>query len=232
VRTALGKWFRSVQGHDMRVLYEMIASSILYASTATVSPDVSQNVDNIAFWSRGPMRAMTPEQYLDSAIHVLKRQGTAEENGPCDAHVSSDELLYTYYFPRALRMPSDTTRDAFYRSAADKLGGCLGGSPSAVSPGLGALFAQVGIGQRICDDKAELVPAGFTTTAPTTPEDIDRVIDAQWDTLLTRPPSEEEKKAAADLGAACKADSSCATIGAYAKTLCQTILRSSAFIHY
>jgi hypothetical protein len=232
VRTALGKWFRSVPGHDMRVLYEMIASSILYASTADVSADVAQNVDNIAFWSRGPMRAMTAEQYLDSAIHVLNRQGTGEENGPCDPHVSSDSLLYTYYFPRALRMPSDTTTDAFYRSAADKLGGCLGGSPSAITPGLGALFAQVGIGQKICDDKSDLVPAGLSTTAPTTTADIDRVIDAQWDTLLVRPPSAEEKSAAAELGATCRANNSCTTLGAYAKTLCQTILRSSAFIHY
>jgi hypothetical protein len=232
VRTALGKWFRSVPGHDMRVLYEMIASSILYTSTAAVPAEVSQNVDNIAFWSRGPMRAMTAEQYLDSAIHVLNRKGTAEENGPCDAHVSSDSLLYTYYFPRALRMPSDTTTDAFYRSSADKLGGCLGGSPSAIVPGLGALFAQVGIGQRICDAKAELVPAGLSATAPTTTEGVDRIIDAQWETLLIRPPSAEEKNAAAALGAACRADSSCPTLGAYAATLCQTILRSSAFIHY
>jgi len=232
VRTALGHWYRGVAGHDMRQLYEMVASSILYTSTANVSPELAQNVDNVAFWSRGPSRAMTAEQYLDSAVHALKRQGAPEENGPCDPHVSSDGVQYAHNYPRALRLPSDPDVNAFYRDAANKMGGCLGAAPSATSPGIGALFAQVGIGQRVCDEKAEIVPAGVTRTAETTDADIAKVIDAQWDALLARAPTDDEKKAAAAVGATCRADQSCTTIGAFAATLCQTILRSSAFIHY
>ena len=192
----------------------MSVGSILYTSTAAVSSEVAENVDNVAFWSRGPMRTMTAEQYLDAAIHVLKRQGTADENGPCDPHVSNDELLYTYYFPRGLRYRPIRTATPSTATQRTSSAAAFGGSPSAIAPGLGAISRRSASASASATTRRSSCQRACPT-AKATSEDVDRVIDAQVEALLTRAPSADEKKAAADLGAACRADGTCTTLGAY-----------------
>ena len=54
VRTALGAWFRGQPTHDIRDLYAMITSSLLYTRTELVDPAASGAVDGVAPWLSGP----------------------------------------------------------------------------------------------------------------------------------------------------------------------------------
>jgi hypothetical protein len=234
VRVALGAWFRAQAKHDLRDLYATITSSLLYTRTELVDPSDSARVDGVAPWLSGPTKAMTGEQYLDSAIKGLQRKGAASENGPCDAHVSTyafDGLAYIYYFPAPLRVASDQKGDDFYRANATLLGACQGGAPSQAQPGLRGLFAQVGIGQGLCDDKAVLAPAGTSLTdgSDTT---IDAVTSFQFQRLVQREPEAGELDAARKLAKDCLGDASCGATKGYAGLLCQTLLRSGSFVFY
>jgi hypothetical protein len=232
VRVALGAWFRAQPTHDIRDLYATVASSLLYARTELVDPKDSANV--AAPWLSGPTKAMTGEQYLDSAIKGLQRKGTVQESGPCDPHVSSsgfDGLAYVYYFPQALRIASDKKTDDFYRYEATLLGACQGGAPSQAQPGLRSLFAQVGIGQGLCDDSAVLAPSG-TSLTDTSDATIDGVTSFQFQRLLQRDPAAPELDAARALAKDCIGDATCGATKGYASLLCQTLLRSGSFVFY
>jgi hypothetical protein len=234
VRVALGAWFRAQPKHDLRDLYATITSSLLYMRTELVDPNDSTKVQGVAPWLSGPTKAMTGEQYLDSAIKGLQRKGTVAETGPCDPHVSSDGfdgLAYVYYFPAALRIASDKKADDFYRSTATLLGACQGGAPSQAQPGLRSLFAQVGIGQGLCDDSAVLAPAG-TSLTDTSDATITQVTSFQFQRLLQRDPEPGELDAAKKLAKDCIGDASCGATKGYAGLLCQTLLRSGSYVFY
>jgi Protein of unknown function (DUF1549) len=234
VRTALGAWFHAQQKHDLRDLYATIASSLLYTRTSLVDPKDSARVDGVPPWLSGPTKAMTGEQYLDSVIKGLQRKGTVAETGPCDPHVSSDGfsgLAYVYYFPAALRIPQDKKAGDFYRDNATLLGACQGGASSQAQPGLRSLFAQVGIGQGLCDDSAVLAPAG-TSLTDTSDKTIDSVTSFQFQQLLQREPEGAEFDAARKLAKDCIGDASCGATKGYAGLLCQTLLRSASFVFY
>jgi hypothetical protein len=234
VRVALGAWFRAQAKHDLRDLYATIASSLLYTRTELVDPNDSATVDGVAPWLSGPTKAMTGEQFLDSAIKGLQRKGTLAESGPCDPHVSSagfDGLAYYYYFPTQLRVPSDVKMDDFYRSSATLLGACQGGAASQAQPGLRGLFGQVGIGQGLCDDSAVLAPAG-TSLNDTSDATIQQVTSFQFQHLLQRDPEPSELDAANKLAKDCIGDATCGATKGYASLLCQTLLRSGSYVFY
>jgi hypothetical protein len=233
VRTALGAWFRAQPKHDIRDLYATIASSLLYTRTELVDPSQSAATDGIAPWLSGPTKEMTGEQYLDSAIKGLQRNGTVAENGPCDAHVSSygAPLGYPYLYPAGLRISSDVNANDFYRANATALGACQGGAPSEAGPGIRGLFQQVGIGQTLCDAKATLVPPGTDLTS-TSDATLDGLISFQFAQLFQRAPEQSEHDAARALAKDCLGDTTCGGTKGYAALLCQTLLRSSAFVFY
>jgi hypothetical protein len=175
---------------------------------------------------------MSGEQYLSSAIKLLQRTGTPGQMGPCDPHVGNDTLGYVYMYPAAMRIPSDQSMSDFYRANVTVLGGCLGGTPSASQPGLGALFQEVGIGNALCDAKAVLTPTGFDGS-DTSPANVARATGFLFHQLLLRDPSPAEASAADALASTCLADKTgCGTMQAYAQTLCGTILRSAPYTYY
>lgn len=101
----------------------------------------------------------------------------------------------------------------------------MGGTASQDTPGLGGLFAQVGIGQHYCDDKAVLAPPAFDM-ADMSDANVTKLVTFQFQQLLSRDADPMELSAALALA---KSNANATTTS---KQLCQTILRASPFIFY
>lgn len=140
VRSALAAWFASTPDHDIRDLYAMIASSLLY----TRATDLPAEVDDVPPWAIGPTKAMDATQFLDSLEVVFGR-----ELGFCDIH-TNEPVGRNWYWPDRLRVArtagstdsattSTSTRPsrsaaASARSPSPRNPGSSRCSPTSISP--------------------------------------------------------------------------------------------------
>ena len=67
VREAATAWFLAQKPHDLRALYRLIMTSILYRQ----SGHSATGDDQTPAWLMGPMKMMDPEQFLDTTTNDL-----------------------------------------------------------------------------------------------------------------------------------------------------------------
>ncbi|HVV84733.1 MAG TPA: DUF1549 domain-containing protein [Kofleriaceae bacterium] len=227
VQLALSAWFRATPDHDLRELYVMVLSSLLY----TTSIDVAPNAPERAPWGTGPMKTLEPEQLLDSVSVALQRP-----LGLCDPHTSQpvDPMAGGVWPPR-LRTPQPDDwygfgRD-FYRETASDMGGCLGALPTPRQPGLRALFTHIAIADQLCSAPSKVLPDGLTAD-DTTPAAVDALADHLFRGFLARTPTDDERAAVHTAADACFADAGCHDLAGLAHETCGALLRSAAFLYY
>jgi uncharacterized protein DUF1549 len=226
VRAALAGWFRDTPGHDIRDLYATVASSLLYRTSNELDPDVDKDAP---VWKVGPLKAMSPEMWLDSAA-----MAAGVELGACDIHTDEepepdlDEPCAGPYFNAYLREPPPAglwhepgVGPFDYFEAAHRMGGCLGGKPHQAHPGLMTLFAEVDLAPRICRGAAALGLDGA---------DADTLARTLFRRFFGREPTGHEIEPALAEGA-CLADGAC-SVTELAEAYCGALLRSAAFTYY
>ena len=225
VRRALAEHFRAQPAHDLRELYVVIATSLLYTTSSAAAVDAPEQPP----WTTGPTKVLEPEQLLDSVERALGR-----ELGLCDPH-SAEQVGLDWYWPAVLRTPQPDDWYGFgydfYRGAGQKLGGCLGAVAPPTQPGLPALFTHIDLADRLCAAPSVLLPDGVAADA-TTPEALAATADHLFARFLSRPPDADDR---VDLGAAvtaCQSDSGCGTAERFAREACGALLRSAAFLYY
>ena len=226
VRVALAAWFRETPNRDIRDLYRMIVTSLLYATTAEVSE--GDPTDPRSPWSMGPTKAMESTQFLDSLEKVLER-----ELGFCDIH-TDEPIGRNFFFPDRLREAQPTDfygfEYDFYYENGQTLGGCLGSVVEPRQPGMPALFGHIEIAKKLCAPPSVIAPAGFDGS-DTSEGNVDTLATFLFERFLTRPPSADEMAAVASSADACFADPDC-TMDALGTELCGALLRSGAFLFY
>ncbi|HET6585614.1 MAG TPA: hypothetical protein VFG69_19275, partial [Nannocystaceae bacterium] len=224
VRSALAAWFASTPGHDVRDLYAMIASSLLY----TRATDLPADVVEVPPWAIGPTKAMDATQFLDSLEVVFDR-----ELGFCDIH-TNEPVGRNWYWPDRLRVAQDSGFYGFgydfYFDTAVTLGGCLGSIPEPAQPGLESLFTHIDLADTLCEDGDAPVPAAFDP-ADLGAANVDALVEHAYAKFLTRAPLPEEAAAIATARDACSADAAC-DAQIFADELCGALLRSGAFLYY
>jgi hypothetical protein len=224
VQHALGTWFRAQQVHDVRELYVVVLTSLLYTTAADYDspPDVSP-------WATGPLKLLTPEQMLDSVGRALGRQV-----GLCDTH-TNEPVGRNFYWPDRLRTPQPADFYGFgydfYYSFGQALGGCLGAVQPPTSPGLPALLGHIDLSKAICSAPSVLLP---TTVDPSSQsmDDAAAVADYLYAQLLSRDVGGDERTFLSAAATACFADSSCQNVGGLAQEMCGAIVRSTSFLYY
>jgi hypothetical protein len=225
VRRALADHFRALPVHDLRDLYVVIATSLLYTTSAAVAVDAPE----LPPWATGPTKVLEPEQLLDSVERALGR-----ELGLCDPH-TAEEVGLDWYWPAVLRpaQPADWYGFGydFYRRAGQELGGCLGAIAPPAQPGLPALFAHIDLADRLCDPPSVLLPTGVDPQA-TTPEALTATADHLFAQFLSRPPGADERVDLQAAVTACQNDSGCGTAERFARETCGALLRSAAFLYH
>jgi hypothetical protein len=224
VRSALAAWFAGTEGHDVRDLYAMIASSILYIRAT----DLPEDAPELPPWAIGPTKAMDATQFLDSLEVVFER-----ELGFCDIH-TPEPIGRNWYWPDRLRVAQDPGFAGFgydfYFETAQTLGGCLGAIPEPAQPGLESLFTHIDLADTLCEDGDAPVPAGFDA-ADLGAANIDALVQHAWSRFLTRAPLPEEAEALEAARTACEGDAGCDG-QQFADELCGALLRSGAFLYY
>ena len=233
VREAASNWFRAQAGHDIRKLYKLIATSILY----TQSQARTSGGDDLSPWFMGPMKMMDPEQFLDSTSDALSLA-----HGFCDPHTADkpDCTAGMYYiaagnFPKRLRkdaaaLPKKCDDPYFYYyNAARSLGGCQGGAPSPSQPGMPAILAEINLARDLCT-AALLVPANFDLK-DASDNNLQKLVAFQFNALLGRPPDAEEIKVLTTSAGSCRTLMSC-TVDQYAREVCGALIRSGSYLYY
>jgi hypothetical protein len=224
VRSALAAWFASTDGHDVRDLYAMIASSILYIRAT----DLPEDAGELPPWAIGPTKAMDATQFLDSLEVVFQR-----ELGFCDPH-TNEPVGRNWYWPDRLRVAQDPEFNGFgfdfYFETARTLGGCLGPIAEPAQPGLESLFTHIDLAEGLCFAGDAPVPAGFDA-ADLGEANVDALVQHAWTRFLTRAPLPAEADAIDDARMACASDDTC-DAQQFADELCGALLRSGAFLYY
>jgi hypothetical protein len=217
VRMALASWYRGTPDHDVRDLYRMIVTSVLYTRTADAAPAPAPDKP----WAMGPSKVMDATQLLDSLEKALGR-----ELGLCDPH-TWEPISYEWYFPKRLRQPQP---DDFYGFGTDfyleygqVLGGCNGGVVEPTQPGFPSLLAHVQLADALCPGSPGLLPSASATP--------DEIVAHQFRSFLARAPETDERAAIDTAAAACLPDMSCGPT-VFAEQLCGALLRSGAFLFY
>ncbi|MBA3456290.1 MAG: DUF1549 domain-containing protein [Deltaproteobacteria bacterium] len=221
VQQALGSWFRGHETRDLRELYVVVMTSLLYTSSSEVVTDGERPP-----WTTGPTKLLEPEQLLDSVARALGR-----ELGQCDPH-TEEEVGLDFYWPDRLRTSQPSGWYGFgydfYRQSAVMLGGCLGARQAPRNPGLPALLTHIELARGLCAPPSELLPAGIDAAAPATVA----VATDLFTRFLARAPASDEVAMLDAAAAACLGDSGCATAKNLAIEVCGALLRSSAFLYY
>ncbi len=224
VRTALAAWFAGTQAHDVRDLYAMIASSILY----TRATDLPEDAGDLPPWAIGPTKAMDATQFLDSLEVVFGR-----ELGLCDIH-TNEPVGRNWFWPDRLRVAQDPEYYGFgydfYFETAQTLGGCLGAIPEPSQPGLESLFTHIDLADTLCEDGEAPVPDAWDP-ADLGAANVDALVEHAWARFLTRAPLPEEEEAIEAARTACANDAACDG-QRFADELCGALLRSGAFLYY
>jgi len=224
VRAALSTWFRQTGDHDLRRLYTMIVTSILY----TQSNERADGPDTLPPWAMGPSKPMLPEQWLDSVSKALARP-----LGFCDIH-TDEPIGSNYYFPDRFRRPQPADFYGFgydyYFYVAQQLGGCSVGREPAVAPGLPTLFAQNDASQLLCAAPSVIAPAAYDFNDASA-GNLSRLVDFQLLSMLGRAAAPDETSAITQTAASCLPNQSCG-LSLFASELCSATLRSGAFLYY
>lgn len=215
VRAALAAWFRDSDERDLRALYRVVVTSVLYRAAAAADAAAA-----LPPWARGPTKSMSGEQWLDSAS-----RGVGVPMVPCDPHTDEDPEL-DFFFPPELRDPEEVKSGFAYYRWGTLLGGCTGGGPGATDPGLRAITTQDLVAASLCG-----APPREAGSASATDEDVARLFRHQAEHLLGRPAADEEVDAAVEAGRECRAAGGC-EVGELAGQLCAGLLRSAAFFYY
>lgn len=225
VRRAVSEWFRAQSPHDLRELYVIVMTSLLYTTSADTT-DVTRPP-----WATGPTKVVEPEQLLDTLARVLDRP-----LGLCDAH-TDEPVGRNFYWPDRLRTPQPADFYGFgydfFRTRAQQLGGCIGAVAAPKQPGLPALFTHIDIADELCTlgGASALLPDGVDP-ADTSAATADAVTLRLFTRFLSRAPTDDERAALTAAGAACAGDTSCANAGGLARETCGALLRSTAFLTY
>jgi len=210
VRQALATWFRAQPRRDLRELYVIVMTSLLY----TTSVDVESEGERPP-WATGPTKLLEPEQLLDSVAYAVDR-----ELGACDPH-TDEPIGRNFFWPQRLReTPAAPSFD--YREAGQQLGGCLGAIEPPRNPGLPALLTHIDLARQLCANPA--VPADITA--------LPEVADYLFARFLARAPTQQERTALAAAATACTADPACGDARGFAREVCGALLRSTAFLYY
>jgi hypothetical protein len=224
VRTALAAWFASSPEHDVRDLYAMIASSLLY----TRATDLPVDIEDVPPWAVGPTKAMDATQFLDSLEVVFGR-----ELGFCDPH-TNEPVGRNWYWPDRLRTAQDGGFYGFgydfYFETANTLGGCLGAIEEPAQPGLESLFTHIDLADTLCEEGDAPVPDAFDP-ADLGDANVDALVQHAYGRFLTRVPLPEEAAAIDAAQQACADDDAC-DAQVFADELCGALLRSGAFLYY
>ncbi len=225
VHLALAAWFRATPERDLRELYVMVLSSLLYTQAAEI-PIVDGARPP---WATGPVKTLEPEQLLDSVARALARP-----LGFCDPH-TAEPVGRAGTWPLRLRTPQPEDwygfgRD-YYRELGSELGGCLGARTAPRQHGLKAMFAHIALADRLCEAPSRLLPDGLAPT-DTTPAGIDRLSEHLFPAFLGRRPAADELEAMRTAGTACFAEQRCANVNGLARETCGALLRSAAFLYY
>jgi hypothetical protein len=229
-RAAASAAFRALPSHDYRELLKMIVSSTLYTRTSAVDPSKTPDP---ALYCTGPLKPMAPDDYVRSMGKILGRN-----TGRCDYHTSeapgaSDTADVSPFFPDSLRsdMPGEAALGATYHySAAAQIGGCRGGQPVPIQPGLAVVFGTVGIADQLCGAGAVFAPADFDAN-DTSDANVKRLVDYQFDRFLARSPEDAERAAFNKEAATCLGDAQCG-MAKLPGRFCVAILRSVAFLYF
>lgn len=226
VQLALSAWFKATPTHDIRELYVMVLSSLLYTTSAEVPIADGERPP----WATGPVKTLEPEQLLDSVGRALGRP-----LGLCDPHTAEGVERGGGSWPTRLRLaqPEDWYGFGFdyYRANAAELGGCLGARPAPRQPGLKAMFDHIALADRLCRAPSTLLPADLAPT-DTTPAGIDRLAEHLFAAFLARKPTAEQSDAMRTAGTACFADATCHDLTGLGRETCGALLRSAAFLYY
>ncbi len=227
VRLALADWFRATPEHDVRALYEMILSSLLYTTTVERA-EPSAEVE-VPPWTMGPMKSMSAEQWLDSVAVALERP-----LGFCDMHTEEPVGRNWYWLDRHRSpAPTDLTVAAdYYYRVGQELGGCVGAVPPASLPGMPTLLAQIDVGKDLCKagTASKLVPPGFDPS-DASDQNLQALVTYAFEHFLNRSPFPEEMKTLTETAATCLPDMSCG-VTLFSEQLCGALLRSSSFYFY
>lgn len=215
IRAALASWFQGSDQRDVRALYRVVVTSVLYRAAAQADAE-----GEVAPWAHGPTKAMSGEQWLDSASRAVGRPMVR-----CDAHTDEDPT-YGFFFPADLRDPAEAESGFEYFRYGSAMGGCTGGRPGSTDPGLRAISTQDLVASTIC-----AAPPREDGAAAATDEDVARLFRYQAERLLGRPAHDDEVDAAIDAGRECRAASACEA-DELAAHLCAGLLRSAAFFYY
>ena len=226
VRLALASWFRATPGRDVRTLYETIITSLLYTTTSELDPIAGADPPP---WTMGPMKPMSPEQWLDSISVAIERP-----LGFCDMH-TNEPPGRNWYWANRLRTPAPTgltVESNFYFDNAQALGGCLGGVAPPSAPGMPSFLTQIDVGERLCkfDVASKLAPTGFDAS-DASEANLERLVAFQFGHFLTRAPYPDEVKTITETAGTCLPDMSCG-VKLFAEQLCGALTRSSSFYFY
>lgn len=221
VQRALGAWFRAHATHDLRELYVVIMTSLLYTTSAESVTEGERPP-----WTTGPTKLLEPEQLLDSVARALGR-----ELGLCDPH-TDEPADQSFYWPARMRTPQPAGWYGFgydfYRTSAVTLGGCLGARQAPRSPGLPALLTHIVLARQLCAPPSALLPVGIAASDPSTAS-VARDLFVRF---LARAPAPDELASLEAAAAACLGDPACGTAENLAIEVCGALLRSSAFLYY
>jgi hypothetical protein len=216
VRRALAEHFRALEVRDLRELYVIVLSSLLYTTSAD-----HEGAERPP-WTTGPTKLVEPEQLLDLLSRALDRP-----LGFCDPH-TDEPIGRNFYWPDRLRIPQPTDFYGFgfdfYRDIATQLGGCIGAVAAPRSPGLPALLAHIDAARRLCD--GTLLPADHD------PSDLRGAGDQIFHRLAGRAPRDDERTALDTAQSACASDSACTDATRFAREVCGALVRSTAVLYY
>jgi hypothetical protein len=210
--------------HDYPSLIKLIMSSALYVRSSAVDAGAP---DSLPIFCAGPLKPMTPEDYVSSMGIAVGRNV-----GRCDFHTDED-LGSMGYYPDPLNMdiPADPALGGdFHYQSVHPLGGCNGGREPAPQPTLRMIFGAVGVIQTLCAPPSLVAPPDFDPTNSSTAA-IDKLVDFQFTRYLGRLPEAGERSAFDRTASVCIADPMCG-MAQVPNQLCGAILRSEAFLYY
>ncbi len=224
VRRAAAEWFRGRDKRDLRELYVVVLTSLLYTTSAEVTTPGERPP-----WATGPTKVLEPEQLLDSVGHALDR-----ELGFCDPH-TDEPVGRNFYWPNRLRATQPPDWYGFnydlYLDIGQQLGGCIGAVAPPRSPGLPALLTHIDVARTLCTTQSAILPVGVdprdTSAAAAT-----AIADHLFARFLARPPADDERAQLAASATACYGDPACNDAEGLARELCGALVRSTAFLYY
>jgi len=226
VGIALGAWWKDHPTHDIRELYAVILSSVLYTTDAAVD----DTIESRSIWSVGPTRLMDGEQYLDSLQVAFDR-----ELGFCDPHTAEPTGAGAYDDVLREPQPADFYGfgyDAYY-DWGTQLGGCVGGDLVPRQPGLRSVFAHTDLADQLCAPPSRLSADGFDL-GDTSDPNRHAAIEFLYATMLARLPDDSEWQLIDAASQTCLEDLACGADGlsGLLREVCGAIIRSGEFVFY